>query len=93
LGVWGLGVMRGWEHRATSSAERRNASRTKPHPQDIRRIVRNDSRIVNKLHRRIFLDKITHDDVKIYLSFYVEASNRCALGSHWGHIVWVLQLF
>jgi hypothetical protein len=40
--------------------------------------VRNDGRIINKLHRRIFLDKITHDDAKIYLSFYVEASNRCA---------------
>ena len=46
--------------------------------QDIRRIVRNDARIINKLHRRIFLDKITHDDCKIYLSFYVEASNRDA---------------
>jgi MscS family membrane protein len=47
-------------------------------PQDIRRIVKNDARIINKLHRRVFMDKITHDDVKIYLSFYVEASNRCA---------------
>jgi hypothetical protein len=47
--------------------------------QDIRRIVRNDGRIINKLHRRIFLDKITHDDAQIYLSFYVEASNRWAL--------------
>ncbi|KAI8470017.1 MAG: Mechanosensitive ion channel-domain-containing protein [Monoraphidium minutum] len=46
--------------------------------QDIRRIVKNDGRILNKLHRRIFLDKITHHDVKIYLSFYVEASNRDA---------------
>ncbi len=33
--------------------------------QDIRRIVRNDSRILNKLHRRVFLDKITHEDVKV----------------------------
>ncbi|GBF96207.1 small conductance mechanosensitive ion channel [Raphidocelis subcapitata] len=46
--------------------------------QDIRRIVRNDARIINKLHRRIFLDKITHEDAQIYLSFYVEASNRDA---------------
>lgn len=46
--------------------------------QDIRRIVRNDSRIINKLHRRVFLDKISLDDVKIYLSFYCEASNRDA---------------
>lgn len=46
--------------------------------QDIRRIVRNDSRIINKLHRRVFLDKISLDDVKIYVSFYCEASNRDA---------------
>lgn len=46
--------------------------------QDIRRIVRNDARILNKLHRRVFLDKLTHEDCKIYLSFYVEASNRDA---------------
>eukprot|EP00195_Chlamydomonas_chlamydogama_P016583 CAMPEP_0202913296 /NCGR_PEP_ID=MMETSP1392-20130828/60112_1 /ASSEMBLY_ACC=CAM_ASM_000868 /TAXON_ID=225041 /ORGANISM="Chlamydomonas chlamydogama, Strain SAG 11-48b" /LENGTH=714 /DNA_ID=CAMNT_0049604509 /DNA_START=272 /DNA_END=2416 /DNA_ORIENTATION=- len=45
---------------------------------DIRRIVRNDTRIINKLHRRIFLDKITHEDCKIYLSFYLEAANRDA---------------
>jgi hypothetical protein len=46
--------------------------------QDIRRIVRNDSRIINKLHRRVFMDKISLDDVKIYVSFYCEASNRDA---------------
>eukprot|EP00198_Chlamydomonas_reinhardtii_P010846 XP_001700183.1 predicted protein [Chlamydomonas reinhardtii] len=44
--------------------------------QDIRRIVRNDQRIITKLHRRIFLDKVTHDDCRIYVSFYVEAANR-----------------
>lgn len=46
--------------------------------QDIRRIVRNDARIMNKLHRRVFLDKIGMEDVKVYISFYVEASNRDA---------------
>jgi hypothetical protein len=40
--------------------------------------VRNDARIMNKLHRRVFLDKIGMEDVKIYISFYVEASNRDA---------------
>jgi hypothetical protein len=40
--------------------------------------VRNDARIMNKLHRRVFLDKIDVHDVKIYISFYVEASNRDA---------------
>ncbi|GLI60318.1 hypothetical protein VaNZ11_002434, partial [Volvox africanus] len=44
--------------------------------QDIRRIVRNDQRIITKLHRRIFLDKLTHEDCRIYVSFYVEAQNR-----------------
>ena len=40
--------------------------------------MRNDARIMNKLHRRVFLDKIGMEDVKIYISFYVEASNRDA---------------
>lgn len=44
--------------------------------QDIRRIVRNDTRVINKLHRRVFLDKITREDAKIYMSFYLEAANR-----------------
>ncbi|KAL6751057.1 Mechanosensitive ion channel-domain-containing protein [Haematococcus lacustris] len=46
--------------------------------QDMRRIVRNDTRVINKLHRRIFLDKITTEDIKIYMSFYLEAANRDA---------------
>lgn len=46
--------------------------------QDIRRIVRNDTRVINKLHRRVFLDKISPDDAKIYMSFYLEAANRDA---------------
>jgi hypothetical protein len=33
---------------------------------------------MNKLHRRVFLDKIGMEDVKMYISFYVEASNRDA---------------
>lgn len=48
---------------------------------DIRNIVRNDSRIITKLHRRIFLDKITHEDCRIYVSFYVEAASREAFMS------------
>lgn len=40
--------------------------------------MRNDARIMNKLHRRVFLDKIGMEDLKIYISFYVEASNRDA---------------
>ncbi len=44
--------------------------------QDIRRIVRNDQRIITKLHRRIFLDKLTHEDCRIYVSFYVGENAR-----------------
>lgn len=44
--------------------------------QDIRRIVRNDTRVLNKLHRRVFLDKISIVDCQIYLSLYLEAANK-----------------
>jgi hypothetical protein len=33
--------------------------------QDIRRIVKNDARNISKLHRRIFLDKITQTECKV----------------------------
>ena len=29
-----------------------------------------------KLHRRVFLDGITKDELRIYISFYIEAINR-----------------
>ncbi|KAG7669737.1 hypothetical protein Ndes2437B_g05923 [Nannochloris sp. 'desiccata'] len=45
---------------------------------DIRKILRQDSRIIQKLHRRVFLDKVTREDASIYVSFYVEAANRDA---------------
>ncbi len=37
-----------------------------------------DPRVIQKLHRRVFLDKLTRDEATIYLSFYVEAANRDA---------------
>jgi len=37
-----------------------------------------DPRVIQKLHRRVFLDKITRDEATIYLSFYVESANRDA---------------
>eukprot|EP00983_Pelagomonas_calceolata_P112746 1159915-Pelagomonas_calceolata.AAC.4 len=46
--------------------------------QDIRRIMRSDTRVMNKLHRRVFVDKITKEDVQIYMSFYLDAANRDA---------------
>lgn len=45
---------------------------------DMRKIIRQDPRIIQKLHRRVFLDKITREQVTIYVSFYVEAANRDA---------------
>jgi mechanosensitive ion channel protein 1/2/3 len=45
---------------------------------DIRKILRQDSRIIQKLHRRVFLDKVTREDISVYISFYVEAANRDA---------------
>lgn len=45
---------------------------------DVRKILRQDPRIIQKLHRRVFLDKLTRDECTIYLSFYVEAANRDA---------------
>ena len=45
---------------------------------DMRKIIRQDSRIIQKLHRRVFLDKVNRDQVSIYISCYVEAANRDA---------------
>jgi hypothetical protein len=45
---------------------------------DIRKILRQDPRVIQKLHRRVFLDKLTRDEATIYISFYVEAANRDA---------------
>ena len=45
---------------------------------DMRKIIRQDPRIIQKLHRRVFLDKITMEQVSIYISCYVEAPNRDA---------------
>jgi hypothetical protein len=50
--------------------------------QDIRRIVRNDTRVLNKLHRRVFLDRLAPTgDAQLYLSFYLEAANRDAFAA------------
>ena len=45
---------------------------------DMRKIIRQDPRIIQKLHRRVFLDKLTRDQISLYISFYVEAANRDA---------------
>lgn len=48
---------------------------------DMRKFIRQDQRIIQRLHRRVFLDKVTRDQITIYISFYVEAANRDAFMS------------
>ena len=48
---------------------------------DMRKLIRQDPRIIQRLHRRVFLDKVTRDQVTIYISCYVEAANRDAFMS------------
>ena len=69
---------REWRFYESLGVRVQDAPRVNAVVQDIRRIVRNDARVIGKLHRRIFLDKITQRDCQIHLSFYVEASNRDA---------------
>ncbi|KAK9831955.1 hypothetical protein WJX81_002788 [Elliptochloris bilobata] len=45
---------------------------------DMRKIIRQDPRIIQKLHRRVFIDKLTREQISVYVSFYVEATNRDA---------------
>lgn len=44
--------------------------------QEMRQIIREDSRIFQKLHRRVFFTEITDNALLIHLSFYVEAANK-----------------
>ena len=44
----------------------------------MRKLIRQDPRIIQRLHRRVFLDKINRDQISIYISCYVEAANRDA---------------
>ena len=34
---------------------------------DFRKVIRQDPRIIQKLHRRVFVDKITRDQVRFWL--------------------------
>ena len=45
---------------------------------DMRRIIRQDARVLQKLHKRAFLDEINREYISIYISFYLEATNRDA---------------
>ena len=48
---------------------------------DMRKLIRQDQRIIQRLHRRVFLDKLTREQISIYVSCYVEAANRDAFMS------------
>jgi hypothetical protein len=49
--------------------------------------------VLQKLHRRVFLDKLTRDEATLYISFYVEAANRDAfMAGASGHAVLVCTL-
>ncbi len=48
---------------------------------DMRRIIRQDARVLQKLHKRAFLDEINREYISIYISFYLEATNRDAFMS------------
>ena len=41
-------------------------------------VIMQDQRVLQKLHRRVFLDKLRRDELTIYMSFYLEAANRDA---------------
>ena len=43
---------------------------------DMRKVLRADPRIIHKLHRRVFLERVDKDQSTVYVSFYVEAANR-----------------
>lgn len=48
---------------------------------DMRKLIRQDPHIIQRLHRRVFLDRITREQITIYISCYVEAANRDAFMS------------
>lgn len=45
---------------------------------DIRRILRQDERVLQRLYRRVFLGDISEEHVTIYIAFYMEMPNRDA---------------
>lgn len=44
--------------------------------EQMRQIVKNDERIFQKLHRRVFFTEVTDNALLIHLSFYIEAANK-----------------
>lgn len=45
---------------------------------DMRKVIRTHPSVIQKLHRRAFLDSLTKEECGIYLSFYCAATNRDA---------------
>lgn len=51
-------------------------NKVSPIIQDMRKILKSDNRVLSRLHRRVFLSKITQEHVDIEVSFYLECNNR-----------------
>lgn len=45
---------------------------------DLRRMLRQDEKVIQRLYRRVFLEKITREYITILIAFYVEVPNRDA---------------
>jgi len=45
---------------------------------DMRKVIRSHPSVIQKLHRRVFINKLTKEECGLYLSFYVAAVNRDA---------------
>jgi len=55
-----------------------DVSRTNAVVADMRKIIRQDPRIIQKLHRRVFLDKLTREQARPALTGAAEARRRAA---------------
>lgn len=45
---------------------------------DMRRVIRQDEKVIQKLYRRVFLHKITREYISIFIAFYLDMTNRDA---------------
>jgi len=45
---------------------------------DMRKLIRTHPSVIQKLHRRVFLNKLNKEEIELYISFYCAATNRDA---------------
>jgi len=50
--------------------------------EEMRKIIRADPRVIQKLHRRVFLNAIHENSLEVLVSFYIEAPNEDAARAH-----------